>query len=1057
MICLHDHAGVNIMTIRLPILLILASTLDPANAATYYVDASFGNDTWSGSQSTLVGSPATDGPWQSLAKVSATTLAPGDSVLLKCGGIWYETLTLANSGTAVNPINIGAYPSACANQPIINGATSVPAHNWVKDTGNIYKLTSAINLISHGSFEIGLGNWTKWSPQNNAAMSLTASCASGNGNCMSFTAGSGDSLAISNQFTLLGKQAYTAGFSIKIPVGTTVRAILRRAAAPWDSLGLNTTVVGTGAWQYYTLPFTATASLSNARLDFAIPAGRNIGLDNVKITAQLPAVLGVFDNGKTINIAHHPNRGYNALRPDSLYFSVAENANTVSLTGGGTGSSYLTTGSDFAALAHPSITSGTGIRVRPNAWTLNDRKVASVSGSRLTFDTPSTYPIEKDWGYFLYGQRWMLDEPGEWHYDAAANTVYVWLADSLAPGSRVSLGQRTVGIEASNKSHIRIGGLTIQNVETGVRMQRAANVVMFNMNIFDTLGLGVDAMGSTDSGIESSQILRTTGSAIYAGDFGGSRFRAFDNLIMDSGVSTRNGIVTSLPTGARAAILTGDSADIRENRIYGTSNVGILPLSNSLIAGNHIENTCLILDDCGAIYMGGQSNTNITIENNTVLNVVGGLPGKPATIPTQAQGIYLDELLNNATIRGNTVVNADNGIQIHNAANNLIANNSLYGNRRHHIWLQEGSQKLHPEGDIHSNEVTGNRLFLTTATPAIRQETLLPKTDTDRFAHFDGNLYFTYLWPTISTEAWPGGAALYTLPEWQSDVTSTSLPRNLDQTAREVNSASLGYAAFRILGGNIVPNGNFGAGLTGWSAYNATAPAGQIVLASCAGVGQCLNYTAGGSLSLVNSPNFSVQKDQWYKASFDLKTGANSQSVHVVTRRGGGGSNGYEWLMSAPYTFTGSTSWQRYSFLFKATQTINARDPVTLDLGARVDFHRIEPGQKLSVANLEIVPLSAVDATLRSHVLINPTGATLDMNCPDGDDISLCSEYVRFSDDQSVTWPHGIAPHQSEIIYSRDSSLTDGDGDGIPDSQDSCSGTLALKTVNASGCALGQI
>ena len=1046
------------MTIRLPILLILAATLNnPANAATYYVDASSGNDSWSGSQSSPVGSSATDGPWQSLAKVSATTLAPGDSVLLKCGGTWYETLTLANSGSAVNPINIGAYPSACANQPIINGATRVPSHNWVKDAGNIYKLTSAINLISHGSFEIGLGNWTKWSPQNNAAMSLTTSCASGNGNCMSFTAGSGNSLAISNQFALQGKQAYSAGFSIKAPSGITIQAILRRAAAPWDSLGLSATFVGTGAWKYYTLPFTATASLSNARLDFVVPANQTIGLDNVMITAPLSAVLGVFDNGKTINIAHHPNRGYNALRPDSLYFSVAENSSTVNLTGGGTGSNYLTTGSDFAALAHPAITSGTGIRIRPNAWTLNDRKVASVSGSRLTFDTPTTHPIEKDWGYFLYGQRWMLDEPGEWHYDATTKTVYVWMADGLAPGNRVSLGQRTVGIEAGNKSHIRIEGLTIQNVGAGVRMQKATNTVLNNMNISDTLDLGLDAVGSIDSAIDNSQIARTAGTAIYAGDFGGSRFRAFGNLITDSGVFTRAGAVTSVPTLARAAILAGASADIRENRIYGTGGVGILPQADSLIAGNHLENTCMVLDDCGAIYMGGQANTGITIENNTVLNVVGGLPGKPPTIPTQAQGIYLDELINGATIRGNTVVNADNGIQIHNAASNLVENNSLYGNRRHHIWLQEGSQKLHPEGDIHSNEITGNRLFLTTSTPAIRQETLLSKTNTDRFAHFDGNLYFTFLWPTISTEAWPSGAVLYTLPEWQSDVTSMYQPRNLDQTGSEINSASLGYAAFRVLGGNIVPNGNLSAGSTGWSSYNATAPAGQLTLASCSGVGSCLNYTAGGSLSLVNSPNFSVQKDQWYKATFDLKAGFNGQSVNVVTRRGGGSSNGYEWLMSAPYTFTGSTSWQRYSYLFKATQTINAASPVTLDLGARVDFHRIEPGHKLSVANLEIVPLSAVDATLRSHALINPTGAMLDMNCPDGDDVSSCSEYVRFSDSQSVAWPHSLAPHESEIIYSRDSSLTDGDGDGIPDSQDSCSGTLALKTVNAKGCALGQI
>jgi hypothetical protein len=160
--------------------------------------------------------------------------------------------------------------------------------------------------------------------------------------------------------------------------------------------------------------------------------------------------------------------------------------------------------------------------------------------------------------------------------------------------------------------------------------------------------------------------------------------------------------------------------------------------------------------------------------------------------------------------------------------------------------------------------------------------------------------------------------------------------------------------------------------------------------------------------------------------------------------------------MNFTFTSTGSTSWQRYSFAFKATKTVNAGDPVTGDSGARVDFNSISPGQNISVANLEIVPLSSADATVRSNILINPTGATLDLDCPDGNGAPTCSQYVRFSDNQSVSWPYAVPPHGSEIVYTRDSSLVDGDGDGIPDSQDSCSGTLALKAVNGSGCALGQ-
>lgn len=1023
----------------------------PAHSKIYYVDSLNGNDAWSGASA----SPGpNDGPWQSLSRITVASLIPGDSVLLKCGGVWYETLTLKVSGTAQNPITVGSYPYGCTDKPLITGSTPIPAHNWVRDSGNIYKISSAIDLITFGTFENGFGNWSSWSPQNNAAMGLSTTCPQTNSTCMSFTGGSEKSLLISNIFALQTKHSYTASFILKAPLGVSIVAILRRNAAPWDIIGLAKFVPGTGAWQTHTLPFTATASLENARLEFVVPAGVNMGLDNVKITSTQADVLGIFDNGKAINVAHHPNRGHDPLKPDSLFYAVAINADRVSLANSMIGSSYLTTGADLAALSHPAIAPGTGIRIRTNPWTITDRKIASVSGSRLTFDSPTTDPVEKDWGYFLYGQRWMLDEPGEWHYDASTKTLSVWMADNAAPGNRISVGQRAVGVEASNRSHIRIENLSIQNVTTGVRMLKANNILLRNMNLFDTLGFGIDAMQSTDSGVENSQISRTGGDAIFT-DGSAIRFHAYENLIFDSSIQSTNGVLTGLPGPSKAAIGAGRSAIIRGNRIYGAGYIGIRPHDNSLVSGNHIENTCLVLDDCAAIYINGQNNDSI-IENNTVLRVVGGRAGKPAYLASQSQGIYLDDLTTGATVTGNTVVDADNGIQLHNAANNRVENNTLYGNRHHQIWLQEGSKRLDTQGDVYDNLVLGNRLFSTQSIKtAIGQSTGLAKNNTHRFASFDNNRYFTLSSPTISTETWPSGGVTYTLPEWQTATISGSLPRNLDPSASEVNNASFGYATFSTMGGNVVPNGNLAAGHTGWTVWNQTAPYGQMVLETCTPAIKCLRYTAGASVGLVSSPNFSVQKDQWYKVSFDLKTGTNGQPVFIMTRRGGGGSNGYEILMNAPVTFMGSTTWQRYGYLFKAVKTVNAQDPITLDKGARVDFGRIDPGQNISVTNLEVVPISAIETSLRHHILINPTDTILTLDCPDGA-ASTCNDYVRFTDSQIVTWPYDLPPHGSEIIYTRDSRLTDADGDGIPDYQDSCSGTGVSKAVNARGCALGQ-
>lgn len=96
----------------------LTAAATPAAAATgttYYVDCSGGADARAGT------SP--DTAWQSLAKVSATTFQPGDSVLLKSGCTWTGQLWPKGSGTTAEPITVDSYGSGA--QPAIAGGGRV--------------------------------------------------------------------------------------------------------------------------------------------------------------------------------------------------------------------------------------------------------------------------------------------------------------------------------------------------------------------------------------------------------------------------------------------------------------------------------------------------------------------------------------------------------------------------------------------------------------------------------------------------------------------------------------------------------------------------------------------------------------------------------------------------------------------------------------------------------------------------------------------------------------------------------------------------------------------
>jgi hypothetical protein len=59
-------------------------------------------------------------------------------------------------------------------------------------------------------------------------------------------------------------------------------------------------------------------------------------------------------------------------------------------------------------------------------------------------------------------------------------------------------------------------------------------------------------------------------------------------------------------------------------------------------------------------------------------------------------------------------------------------------------------------------------------------------------------------------------------------------------------------------------------------------------------------------------------------------------------------------------------------------------------------------------------------------------------------------------DDRAVDWSASIAPFSGAALYTRDTTLVDTDADGVPDQQDTCSGTSTGAAVNAVGCGIDQ-
>ncbi len=125
------------------------------DAATYYVDATNGNDSWTGTVGAY--QSGTTGPWKTVGQVNRFSFQPGDNVYFKCGETWHlnqewTRLTIDWSGTGnSNRSVIGAYYLNSAGSPVIgvNGDKPIFTGNSVfpGDSAPLVAVTSHDNII----------------------------------------------------------------------------------------------------------------------------------------------------------------------------------------------------------------------------------------------------------------------------------------------------------------------------------------------------------------------------------------------------------------------------------------------------------------------------------------------------------------------------------------------------------------------------------------------------------------------------------------------------------------------------------------------------------------------------------------------------------------------------------------------------------------------------------------------------------------------------------------------------------------------------------------------
>jgi parallel beta-helix repeat protein len=308
------------------------------------------------------------------------------------------------------------------------------------------------------------------------------------------------------------------------------------------------------------------------------------------------------------------------------------------------------------------------------------RDVVASTSKTLTLKEDPHKGLSPNIGFFLMNKLEFLTRPGEWFYDEADNTLYLWTPNGDTPASYTISGSGYPnGISINNVNYITIEGLDFREQnDNGISIRGGNNIKTENNDIFYPDQYGIYADGGSFHSVKKNKITNANGGGMLMWI---KNSQISDNFIDKTAVFSEIGLKgTTAPNGGSGAEISGEGNTIEYNIIDNSNYNGLFYRGESLIQYNYINNSCLYKDDGGAIYT-NTSGSRGRIRYNIVENSIGNPEGFIST-RSMAEGIYIDEIAENVIVEYNTIKNCGNsGIKLHHVGNIQVRNNNIMSAR----------------------------------------------------------------------------------------------------------------------------------------------------------------------------------------------------------------------------------------------------------------------------------------------------------------------------------------------------------------------------------------
>ena len=349
--------------------------------------------------------------------------------------------------------------------------------------------------------------------------------------------------------------------------------------------------------------------------------------------------------------------------PNTGYFTYESCNANVSITDTQPGISIVWTGAEAV--------------IRKNDWSLDRCLITKHIHNTITYTSLGTgWKATAGNGYFIQNDLRTLDHLGEWYHNPSTGKFYMYFGAVIPTSKTVKVATLNNNILESGAKYVAIENLNLTgSISSGVFLPLLTSMHVSIRNC------QISFAGETGIRIRSPYLTADNNTIMDCNTNGveiqASNAEITNNTIIDIG--TIKGLSKYYSQGI--VVNHVNNILIQYNRIENTGYNGIFIHGNFItVKNNFINKTCLTLNDGGGIYTDDTAPVAMLIEGNIVLNAVGNIEGGETPVKI-AEGIYLDEYASGITVKNNTIAYcAYSGIKLHKAHDNLIQNNTCYGN-----------------------------------------------------------------------------------------------------------------------------------------------------------------------------------------------------------------------------------------------------------------------------------------------------------------------------------------------------------------------------------------